>query len=206
MVSRDAPLCSRAMRLVEIRLLDGPNLYRLEPTVKIEVVVGRRRTWYGAREPGRHAVVRLGGRVPASLVPTPVRSIAAWVRHLDALASGARRRLPVTTHRSSEPGHWIVAFPWAERGRAEAESLKLLVEAYRAGGVGARDVLALQNLMPLIDHVSGANLPLAIKKLSVLPADGAAGADLARKTIGAVEQIRAATGVDLGGVAKKFGG
>ena len=29
---------------------------------------------------------------------------------------------------------------------------------------------------------------------------------IARKTIGAVEQIRAATGVDLGGVAKKFGG
>jgi flotillin len=93
-----------------------------------------------------------------------------------------------------------------ERGRAEAESLKRLVEAYRAGGVGAREVLALQNLLPLIDHVSGANLPLSIKKLSVLPQGGASGSDLARKTIGAVEQIRAATGVDLGGVAKKFGG
>jgi flotillin len=93
-----------------------------------------------------------------------------------------------------------------ERGRAEAESLKRLVEAYRAGGAGARDVLALQNLLPLIDHVSGANLPLSIKKLSVLPPHGSAGSDLARKAIGAAEQIRAATGVDLGGVAKKFGG
>src|SRR5688572_12307107 len=107
------------MRLVEIRLLDGPNLYRLEPTVKVEVSVGRRRTWYGVRDPGRHAVVRLGGRVPPSQVPSSVRVIAAWVRRLDALTS-VERRLPVAVHRSSEPGHWIVAYPWTERGRAEA--------------------------------------------------------------------------------------
>ena len=35
-----------------------------------------------------------------------------------ATASPAPR--PATIHRSSEPGHWIVAFPWQERGRAEA--------------------------------------------------------------------------------------
>lgn len=93
-----------------------------------------------------------------------------------------------------------------ERGRAEAESLKKLVEAYRAGGAGARDVLALQNLLPLLGRIAGADHALAIKKLSVLPPDGSAGSELARKAIGATEQIRAATGVDLGGVAKKFGG
>jgi flotillin len=93
-----------------------------------------------------------------------------------------------------------------ERGRAEAESLKRLVEAYRSGGSGARDVLALQSLLPLLSRVAGADHSLSIKKLSVLPPDGAAGSELARKAIGATEQIRAATGVDLGGVAKKFGG
>jgi flotillin len=93
-----------------------------------------------------------------------------------------------------------------ERGRAEAESLKKLVEAYRGGGSGARDVLALQNLLPLLGQVSGAHHALSIKKLSVLPPDGAAGSELARKAIGATEQIRAATGVDLGGVVKKLGG
>jgi hypothetical protein len=40
----------------------------------------------------------------------------------------------------------------------------------------------------------------------VLPGNGAAGGELARKAIGASEQIRAATGVDLAGIAKKFGG
>ncbi|HVJ19408.1 MAG TPA: SPFH domain-containing protein [Polyangiaceae bacterium] len=93
-----------------------------------------------------------------------------------------------------------------ERGRAEAESLKKLVEAYRSGGAGSRDVLALQNLLPLLEQVSGSHHALKIKKLSVLPADGSAGGDLARKAIGATEQIRAATGVDLSGVAKRLGG
>ena len=95
-----------------------------------------------------------------------------------------------------------------ERGRAEAESLKRLVEAYRSGGGSARDVLALQNLLPLLSHVAGAHHELHIGRLSVLPAsaDGAVGSDVARKAIGASEQIRAATGVDLAGIAKKLGG
>ena len=94
-----------------------------------------------------------------------------------------------------------------ERGRAEAASLKKLVEAFRAGGSGARDVLALQNVLPLIAHVSGAHHELHLSKVTVLPAgDAAPGSELARKAIGAAEQIRAATGVDLAGAAKKLGG
>jgi cyanophycin synthetase len=118
------------VRLIEIRLLEGPNLYRLEPTVKIEVGIGRRRTWYGLRQPGAHAVVRLGRAVPTRDVPGPVRDLAAWVRRLHRLtdadrwlagepgASGRRRAMPITVHRSSEPGAWIVAFPWREHERA----------------------------------------------------------------------------------------
>jgi hypothetical protein len=29
------------VRLIEIRQLDGPNLYRLEPAMKLEVAIGR---------------------------------------------------------------------------------------------------------------------------------------------------------------------
>jgi hypothetical protein len=32
------------VRLVETRLLEGPNVYRLEPVVKLEFAIGRRRT------------------------------------------------------------------------------------------------------------------------------------------------------------------
>ena len=131
------------MRLIEIRVLDGPNVYRLEPTVKVEVMVGRRRTWYGQRLPGAHARVRLGAAVPVADAPQPIRDLAAWVRrlHVDSGAASwlaaerrdgaaTRTRLPVTLHRSSEPGHWVVAYPWRERERAEtlAEAAFRLVE------------------------------------------------------------------------------
>lgn len=105
------------MRLVEIRSLDGPNIYRLEPAVRIEVVVGRRRSWYGQRLPGRHALVRLGQPVPAKDAPSPVAAMAESVRRLHRAALG--RRVPVTIHRTSEPGSWVVAYPWQQREQAE---------------------------------------------------------------------------------------
>lgn len=121
------------MRPVEVRLLDGPNVFRLEPAVKIEVTVGRRRTWFGQRSPGRHATVRWSASVPARSAPSSVRDLAAWVRRLHALSGAAawmaaegraatptRARIPVTVHRTSEPGHWVVCFPWREHERAEA--------------------------------------------------------------------------------------
>jgi cyanophycin synthetase len=116
------------VRLIEIRLLEGPNVYRLEPAVKLEVALGRRRTWYGQRVPGRHALVRLHASVPARTWPDDVAGIAAWVRRLrhdhDEGSGG------LTVHRSSDPGHWIVAWPWhgAERSQLIAEAAYALAE------------------------------------------------------------------------------
>jgi flotillin len=93
-----------------------------------------------------------------------------------------------------------------ERGRAEAAALHQLVEAYRAGGASSREALALQSLLPLLPQVAGAGTALDISRVSVLPPSGAVGSDLARKAVGAAEQIKAASGVDLAGVAKKLGG
>jgi cyanophycin synthetase len=114
------------VRLIEIRSLDGPNIYRLEPAVRIEVVVGRRRSWFGSRMPGVHALVRLGQPVRPKDAPSTVREMADHVRWLNSKALGWRPQ--VTIHRTSEPGHWVVAFPWNEREKAE-----LLAEiAFRA--------------------------------------------------------------------------
>ena len=116
------------MRLIEIRLLEGPNVYRLEPAVKVEVAVGRRRTWYGQRAPGPHALVRLAARVPARDWPDDVAGIVAWARRLrrehDEGVGG------VTVHRSSDPGHWIATWPWrgAERATTIAEAALALAE------------------------------------------------------------------------------
>ncbi|MGZ8438684.1 MAG: Mur ligase family protein [Candidatus Limnocylindrales bacterium] len=114
------------MRLVETRLLEGPNVYRLEPVVKLELAVGRRRTFYGQRDPGRHALVQLGAAIPARDWPDGVAAVVAWVRRLRAEAGEGRRGPAV--HRSSDPGHWIVTFPWlgAERALTIAEAAMAL--------------------------------------------------------------------------------
>jgi cyanophycin synthetase len=134
------------VRQVEIRLLEGPNVYRLEPVAKIEVAVGRRRTWYGQRAPGRHAVVRLGATVPRRSWPTPVEGIVDWARRLRV--DHGEGREGVAVHRSSDPGHWIITFPWtgAERARTIAEAAFSLAEkdvsaARRTRLTGAQDKL-----------------------------------------------------------------
>lgn len=104
------------MRLVEIRLLEGPNVYRLEPVVKLEVAVGRRRTWYGQRDPARHLLVRLGMAVPSRYWPDKVAGVVAWIRRLRADHGEGHTGLAV--HRSSDPGHWIITFPWSGEERA----------------------------------------------------------------------------------------
>ena len=121
-------LSCRTVRLVEIRLLEGPNVYRLEPVVKLELALGRRRTWYGQRQPGRHAIVHLGAAVPARDWPDPVAAIVAWVRRLRV--GHGEGRGGVAVHRSSDPGHWIVTFPWSgeERARRLTEAALALAE------------------------------------------------------------------------------
>jgi flotillin len=95
-----------------------------------------------------------------------------------------------------------------EQGRAQAAALHALVEQYTKAGPAAREVLALQKMLPLVDAISGANKKVVVKKLTVLPArgNGANGADgeWARKAIGTAEELRAATGIDLAGVARRL--
>jgi cyanophycin synthetase len=126
------------VRLVEIRLLEGPNVYRLVPVVKIEVAIGRRRTWFGQREPGRYAVVRLGAAVPRRDWPGALDRIVEWVRRLRVDHDEGRGGMSV--HRSSDPGHWIVTFPWtgAERARSIAEAAVALTERDIAPARSAR--------------------------------------------------------------------
>jgi cyanophycin synthetase len=116
------------VRLVETRLLEGPNVYRLEPVVKLEVAIGRRRTWYGQRDPGRHALVHLGADVPARDWPDPLAATVGWIRRLRT--DHGEGRGGVAVHRSSDPGHWIVTFPWvgAERALTVTEAALALAE------------------------------------------------------------------------------
>jgi len=90
-----------------------------------------------------------------------------------------------------------------ERGKAEAEALKCVVEAFKGGGDAAREVLALQQVIPLLAEVSGAKRSLVVQKVSVLPeASAAEGGNTARTLLGVSEQLKAATGLDLPGLAQ----
>ncbi|HYO44302.1 MAG TPA: Mur ligase family protein, partial [Candidatus Limnocylindrales bacterium] len=105
------------MRLVEIRLLEGPNVYRLLPVVKVEVAVGRTRTWHGSRTPGDGALVHLARPVPAREWPDAVADIVAWTRRLRV--DHGEHGGPVEVHRASDAGRWTITWPWsgAERAR-----------------------------------------------------------------------------------------
>ena len=99
------------MRLVEIRLFEGPNVYRLVPVVKVEVAVGRGRAWQGSRTPTGGALVHLGRPVPARDWPDDVTDLVAWTRRLRAEhdeSGGA-----VIVHRASDAGRWLVTWPWS---------------------------------------------------------------------------------------------
>jgi cyanophycin synthetase len=109
---------ARTVRVIEIRLLEGPSVYRLEPVAKVELAIGRRRTWYGQRQPGRHSLVHLGRQVPSREWPDEIAALATWIRRLRAEHGEGRAGLAV--HRSSDPGHWIVTFPWTGEDRARA--------------------------------------------------------------------------------------
>ena len=89
-----------------------------------------------------------------------------------------------------------------ERGHAEARALKSVFEAYAVAGEGAREVMMLQQVMPMLAQVAGAGQKLVIGKVTVLPGVQAAGDGLARAAISASEQIKAATGVDLAAAAR----
>jgi cyanophycin synthetase len=110
------------VRLVEIRLLEGPNVYRLVPVVKVEVAVGRARTWHGSRSPDDGALVHLGRTVPIREWPDAVADMVAWTRRLRTDHGEHAGRAEV--HRASDAGRWVVTWPWdgAERARAIAEA------------------------------------------------------------------------------------
>ncbi|MBI2777232.1 MAG: hypothetical protein HYX57_08265 [Chloroflexi bacterium] len=170
------------MRLIEIRLLEGPSVYRLEPVVKVEVAIGRRRTWYGQRAPGAHALVWLGATVPPKEWPDSIATLAAWARRLRIEHREGVGRIQV--HRSSDPGHWIVTWPWigSERARLIAEAalalaLRDVTAAPRAKLTGGQERM-LEGWKARIERASATPSPWirdAARRIPVISISGTNG-------------------------------
>ena len=106
-------------------------------------------------------------------------------------AEGRPGRLPVTVHRSSDPGHWIVSFPWREEGRAEriAEAAVTLVERDVDPGVRAGGSRTLARALEAIAR-AGTDAPAWIRdperRMPVVSVSGTNGKTTTTRMIGAI--------------------
>jgi cyanophycin synthetase len=107
--------------LVELRVLEGPNLYFPRPAIKLTLAVP---AWLSLSE-DRYA--RLAGRIGDGVrVGRPGseqrrRAVTRVATHLTRrLASAAEVRLAVRGRPGAGEGQVVVAYPWRRRGVAEA--------------------------------------------------------------------------------------
>jgi cyanophycin synthetase len=116
------------VELVELRVLDGPNLYFTRPAVKLTVALPG---WLEASEDRVVSAAERTGlpgsddrsRVRPGLPGTEARRrfVSRLAAHVTrSLADAAGTNLAVRSRLGSEPDHVIVAFPWRRRGVAEA--------------------------------------------------------------------------------------
>jgi flotillin len=83
-----------------------------------------------------------------------------------------------------------------------------LAKQYQTSGSAGRDVLLMQKLLPLLGRLTQPLSDLRIDRLTVIgpapagTASGDGGTPLATKLLGASEQIRAATGLDVPKILK----
>jgi cyanophycin synthetase len=113
-----------AVRLIELRVLEGPNLYYTRPAIKLTLAVPG---WLAASDDRILAIAgKLG--VPSGAKTGPPQSeqrrrvvarLAAFLTRRIAVAGGAKR-LAVRARPGSERDQIVVAFPWRRRAAAEA--------------------------------------------------------------------------------------
>jgi len=121
--------------LVELRVLDGPNLYFPRPAVKLTIAVGG---WLDVPEERLEiALERVGatgrpGRPGSDQRRRTISRVAARVTW--RLATASRVRLAVRSRPGPERDQVVVAFPWRRRGAAEALGREVAPLLHELGG------------------------------------------------------------------------
>jgi cyanophycin synthetase len=121
--------------LVELRVLDGPNLYFPRPAVKLTIAVGG---WLDVPEERLEtALERVGatgrpGRPGSDQRRRTISRMAARVTW--RLATASRVRLAVRSRPGPEHDQVVVAFPWRRRGAAEALGREVAPLLHEVGG------------------------------------------------------------------------
>jgi cyanophycin synthetase len=121
--------------LVELRVLDGPNLYFPRPAVKLTLAVAG---WLEAPEDRVQAATeRVGslGRPGRPGSDQRRRTVARMAARLTwRLATASEVRLAVRSRPGPEHDQSVVAFPWRRRGAAEALGREVAPLLDAAGG------------------------------------------------------------------------
>jgi cyanophycin synthetase len=114
--------------LVELRVLDGPNLYFTRPAIKLTLRVT---PWLDLSEDRAERLIRRAGFHAVSH-PGAARSeqrrryVARFAVHLTrALADASGTHLAIRGRPGPEPDQVVVAFPWRRQGAAEAFAREL---------------------------------------------------------------------------------
>ncbi len=152
----DRPAHADRPSLVELRVLDGANLYFPRPAVKLTLDVGRLLDMSdsAARALGESlgvAAARPGGPWTSLRQRFALRVVANLVRRV-ARGSGTTR-LAVRTRPTAELSRVVVAYPWRHRARAQAlgHAVAGVIDA-----LPAADVTAV--LQAATGHVRGSEL------------------------------------------------
>jgi cyanophycin synthetase len=117
MAVADAPL------LVELRVLDGPNLYFTRPAIKLTLAPSR---WLALPAARADKLTARAGFAPvsdagASGSEERRRYVARFAVHLlRALAAATGTHLALRGRPGPESGEIVIAFPWRRRGAAES--------------------------------------------------------------------------------------
>ncbi|MGH2589791.1 MAG: Mur ligase, partial [Actinomycetota bacterium] len=113
--------------LVELRVLEGPNLYFPRPAIKLVLRVG---PWLALPEPRLAKVLEHIGSTARPGRPDSDqrrRAVARLAANLARrLASATDVRLAVRSRAGPEPDQVVVAFPWRRRGTAESAGNELV--------------------------------------------------------------------------------
>ena len=121
--------------LVELRVLDGPNLYFPRPAVKLTIAVGG---WLDVPEERLEtALERVGatGRPGIAGSDQRRRTVARLAARVTwRLATASRVRLAVRSRPGPERDQVVVAFPWRRRGAAEALGREVAPLLHEVGG------------------------------------------------------------------------
>src|SRR5260370_5280871 len=114
--------------MVELRVLDGPNLYFTRPAIKLTLDVS---PWLALPQARVERLTHRTAFTPSASGGQPGsdqrrRYIARFAVHLTrALADATRTQLAVRGRPGPLPGQIVVAFPWRRQGAAEAFAREL---------------------------------------------------------------------------------